>query len=169
VGGFSKGMRQKVAIARALVAEAPGRLPGRADLGVDPEASANVRGIVEELSAQGRTLVLCTHNLDEAARLCRRVAVVKGRVLALGPPRELARSAPSVAVEVEGEAAPLAQALSASGLSATAHGPHLFVGLARESDVPDLVARLIALGARIRRVEPRGQLEEIYLQLVSPG
>lgn len=167
VGGFSKGMRQKVAIARALVHEPKVVFLDEPTSGLDPEASANVRGIVEELSAQGRTIVLCTHNLDEAARLCGRVAVVKRRILAMGPPRELARSAPSVSIELEGDAAPMAQALSSAGFVAAAEGSVLDVTLARESDVPDVVSRLVALGARVRSVQPHRELEDAYLRLVA--
>ncbi|HEY3450096.1 MAG TPA: ABC transporter ATP-binding protein [Myxococcales bacterium] len=169
VGGFSKGMRQKVAIARALVHDPKVVFLDEPTSGLDPEASANVRGIVEELASQGRTIVLCTHNLDEAARLCRRVAVVKGRVLALGAPAELARSAPTVEIQIEGDAAPLLQALADSGLSATAEDSVLRVALAEESEVPALVARLVGLGARIRKVQPHRELEDTYLRLVAGG
>ena len=90
VGGFSKGMRQKVAIARALLHEPEIVYLDEPTSALDPSAAKTVRDFVATLRDAGRSVVVCTHNLDEAERLCDRVAIVDhGRVIATGTPREL--------------------------------------------------------------------------------
>jgi len=168
-GSFSKGMRQKLALARALVHEPKVVFLDEPTSGLDPEASATVRGLVSEIAGQGRTVVLCTHNLDEAARLCHRVAVIKGRILAMGKPAELAPRAEIVEIGLEGDAGPVALALrGAPGVStAEARGDRLHIELADPKGVPELVSRLVGLGARVRSVQPASRaLERMYLELV---
>ncbi len=170
VGGFSKGMRQKLAIARALMHEPRLVFLDEPTSGLDPEASASVRELVQQLSGQGRTVVLCTHNLDEVERLCGRLAVIKGRILAMGPVRDLTSPSGAVEVELEGEAQGLCQPLRAEpGVVAVgAEGRLLKVDLADGAKVPELVAKLVSLGARIRGVRPgRRELERAYLELVK--
>ena len=91
VGTFSKGMRQKLAIARALLHEPEVLFLDEPTSGLDPQASRLVREFIAELKGQGRTIILTTHNLEEADRLCDRVAVISGHLLALDAPRELRR------------------------------------------------------------------------------
>ena len=170
VGGFSKGMRQKLAIARALIHEPQVIFLDEPTSGLDPEASATVRTLVESLAAEGRTLVLCTHNLDEAERLCDRVAVVKGRILALGTIDELRGPGAEVELELDGGAAGIAARLKgAAGIERVAgEGGRLRVGLADRDGVPELVARVVALGGRVRAVRPaQRELERVYLDLVA--
>jgi len=92
VGAFSKGMKQKLAIARAILHEPRLLFLDEPTSGLDPEASHLVRGFIVALKRQGRTIFLCTHNLDEAERLCDRVGVFKTRLLALNNPSELRKS-----------------------------------------------------------------------------
>jgi ABC-2 type transport system ATP-binding protein len=91
VGGFSKGMRQKLALARALLHEPDLVFLDEPTAGLDPEAAHMVRGYIRELREQGRTVFLCTHNLDEADRLCDRIAVFKTRLLVVDTPANLRR------------------------------------------------------------------------------
>jgi len=91
VGTFSKGMRQKLAIARALLHEPEVLFLDEPTSGLDPQAAKLVREFIAELKKEGRTIILCTHNLEEADRLCDRVAVVSGHLLALDSPGELRR------------------------------------------------------------------------------
>jgi ABC-2 type transport system ATP-binding protein len=170
VGGYSKGMRQKLAIARALVHEPRVVFLDEPTAGLDPEASATVRELVEEIARGGRTVVLCTHNLDEAARLCHRVAVIKGRILVVGRPADLVKGSPLIEVSLAGPAQPVAAALvGIPGLvSASGEGEMLKVELTDVDGVPDLVARLVGLGARVRSVRPAArELERVYLELVQ--
>ena len=91
VGGFSKGMRQKLAIARALLHEPPVLFLDEPTSALDPEAARVVRDFIEELSGQGRTIFICTHNLDEADRLCDRIGVIKQRLIRVDAPEALRR------------------------------------------------------------------------------
>ncbi len=77
VGGFSKGMRQKLAIVRTLVHSPKVVFLDEPTSGLDPESARTVRDAVAELAAEGRTLLLCSHNLAEVERLCTRVAIIK--------------------------------------------------------------------------------------------
>lgn len=89
VGSFSKGMRQKLAIARALLHEPPLLFLDEPTAGLDPEAARTVRDFIAELQGAGRTIFLCTHNLDEADRLCDRIGVIKQRLISVDTPGRL--------------------------------------------------------------------------------
>ena len=91
VGSFSKGMRQKLAIARALLHEPKVLFLDEPTSGLDPEAAKLVRDFIEELKAEGRTIFLCTHNLDEADRLCGRIGIFKTRLITVDSPANLRR------------------------------------------------------------------------------
>ncbi len=91
VSTFSKGMRQKIAIARALVHDPKVLFLDEPTSGLDPLAAKTVRDFLSELGQEGRTIFLNTHNLDEAERLCDRIAVLNTRLVAVGSPRELTR------------------------------------------------------------------------------
>ncbi|MFQ5593939.1 MAG: ATP-binding cassette domain-containing protein [Anaerolineae bacterium] len=91
VGGFSKGMRQKLAIARALLHEPPVLFLDEPTAGLDPQAARTVRDFIEELRTEGRTTLLTTHNLDEAERLCDRIGVLNTRLVAVDTPENLRR------------------------------------------------------------------------------
>ncbi|HEX9109250.1 MAG TPA: ABC transporter ATP-binding protein, partial [Longimicrobiales bacterium] len=90
VGTYSKGMKQRLALARALLHDPELLFLDEPTSALDPVASRQVHERVEALRRRSRTIVLCTHNLVEAQRLCHRVAVLRqGRLLALGTPAEL--------------------------------------------------------------------------------
>ena len=80
-GTFSKGMRQKLAIARALIHEPRTLFFDEPTAGLDPEAAHMLRSFIDDLRKGGRTIFLCTHNLDEADRLCDRIGVFKTHLL----------------------------------------------------------------------------------------
>ncbi|MEK7324362.1 MAG: ABC transporter ATP-binding protein, partial [Chloroflexota bacterium] len=85
-GSFSKGMRQKLAIARALLHEPKLVFLDEPTSGLDPEAAKLVRDFIAELKAEGRTIFMCTHNLDEAERLCGRIGIFKTRLITVDSP-----------------------------------------------------------------------------------
>jgi len=89
VGEFSKGMRQKLAIARALLHEPPLLFLDEPTSGLDPDAARTVREFIQELRGQGRTIFICTHNLDEADRLCDRIGVIRQRLICVDTPARL--------------------------------------------------------------------------------
>jgi ABC-2 type transport system ATP-binding protein len=169
VGGFSKGMRQKLAIVRTLVHEPDVIFLDEPTSGLDPQSARTVRDAVAELAAEGRTLVLCSHNLAEVERLCTRVAVIKNSLRAVASLTELRREGLALDVEVEGDAARFLPALAAlpKPPKAQAEGGRLRVRLAEKAQAPDVVAALVAAGARIHGVTRAARpLEEAYLELV---
>jgi ABC-2 type transport system ATP-binding protein len=173
-GGYSKGMKQRLALARALIHEPQLIYLDEPTSGLDPLAARQVRELITHLSRQeGRTVFLCTHNLVEAQRLCDRVAVLQhGRLLALGTPVELGQRLvhhQRVEIEVSPDDRPrAAEVLGAfPGLAElTLEGDVVNVsGVSRER-IPDLVAALVGAGVRMYRVtaqEPT--LEDVYFAL----
>ena len=91
-GTFSKGMKQKLAIARALIHDPQVLFLDEPTASLDPEASKTVRDFILELKKEKRTIFLNTHLLDEAEKICDRVAILKTRLIATGTPQELRRS-----------------------------------------------------------------------------
>lgn len=173
VGTFSKGMRQKLAIARALLHDPTVVFLDEPTAGLDPEAARTVREFVKGLRAQGRTIFLTTHNLPEADELCDTIAVFERRLLRVGSPRELRASlfGHGTVVRVAGAAAAFVDAARAVARvrEVEASDDTLFVQI-DEPDVvnPVLIDALRAAGARIRYVEPwRRSLEDVYLKLVG--
>jgi ABC-2 type transport system ATP-binding protein len=93
VGGFSGGMKRRLNLAAALIHDPPMLLLDEPTAGVDPQSRNNILDLVRDLASQGRTIVYTTHYMEEAARLCDRVAILdKGRILALGTVHELVES-----------------------------------------------------------------------------
>ena len=92
LGGFSKGMRQRMALARTIIHSPEIVFLDEPTSGLDPVASREVHQLILGLRDQGRTVFLATHNLNEAERLCDRVAVLaRGKALAMGTTHELAQ------------------------------------------------------------------------------
>src|SRR5207245_3722553 len=86
---FSRGMKQKMAIARAALHEPRVLFLDEPTTGLDPDAAKTVREFIVALRGEGRTVFLCTHNLDEADRLCDRIAFFRHRVLRIANPDQL--------------------------------------------------------------------------------
>ena len=92
VGTFSKGTKQKIAIARALIHDPKVLFLDEPTANLDPEAAKTVRDFILELKKEKRTIFLNTHNLDEAERLCDRIGILKTRLVAVDSPKNLERS-----------------------------------------------------------------------------
>lgn len=177
VGGFSKGMRQRLAIARALLHEPEVVFLDEPTSGLDPEAARAIRVLVHELRARGATIVLATHNLAEAEQLSDQVVVFKTRLLAQGTPAELRTRLAGRGTRVHvGPLSPEREAVVRAALAAwaparevTLDGGVLDVGLeAPEHDNAALVALLVAHAVPVTWVEPRTvSLETVYLRLVE--
>ena len=173
VGTFSKGMRQKLAIARALLHEPKVLFLDEPTSGLDPEAARLIRQFIAGLKQAGRTIVMCTHNLDEADRLCDRIAILKGQLLALDTPTALRRKlyGRAVVFHLRQTAPRHAQALENFDFvqSVKMVGNKLIVGLDDPDEHnPTLVRALVQAGADIQFVgELRRRLEDVYLQLVK--
>ena len=175
VGGFSKGMRQKVAIARALLHEPEVLYLDEPTSALDPSAAKAVRDFVATLRDAGRSIVVCTHNLDEAERLCDRIGIMNGTLLRVDTPAGLRRQgrAASVRVDLVGARRPLSFLHLLSTLpfvaGARADDGALLVELGDpRGDNPELVRALVDAGARIVGVREEAlTLERVYLDLVG--
>jgi ABC-2 type transport system ATP-binding protein len=176
VGGYSKGMRQRVAIARALLHEPRVIYLDEPTSALDPEAAKSIRQLVATLRDEGRSIVLCTHNLDEAERVCDRIGILNGRLLAEGTPAELRRRGRAAATRVALDGGPVDASDLAAMLgslpfvrNARAEGGDLWVELAEpRRDTPELVRELVTRGARVLAVaEDVASLEQVYLELVG--
>jgi ABC-2 type transport system ATP-binding protein len=91
-GTFSKGMKQKLAIARSLIHDPQILFMDEPTVNLDPESSKTVRDFILELKKEKRTIFLNTHNLDEAQKICDRIAILNTKLMAIGTPAELERS-----------------------------------------------------------------------------
>jgi ABC-2 type transport system ATP-binding protein len=173
VATFSKGMRQKLAIARALLHEPKILFLDEPTSGLDPEAARMVRQFIADLREEGRTIVMCTHNLDEADRLCDRIAVLKTSLLALDTPTALRQKlfGRSVVFHLQEATQKYADVLGGFDYvqSVQTMNNKLVVQLDDpETHNPELVRTLVQAGADIQFVgELRRRLEDVYLQLVN--
>jgi len=172
-GTFSKGMRQKLAIARALIHEPSVLFLDEPSAGLDPESSKLVRDFIEELREAGRTIFICTHNLDEADRLCDRIAVFNRQLRIVDTPDGLRK-------QIYGRKVVYHFAQDGSEfVSIVEKSPHVkevetidnkIVLSIDEPELhnPEIIRALVGAGAEIQFVgEIRHSLEDIYLQLVD--
>jgi ABC-2 type transport system ATP-binding protein len=170
---LSKGLKQRVALARSLLHDPPIAMLDEPTSGLDPASAREVRDLVLSLRAQGRTILLCTHNLDEVERVADRVAVLSRRLIAMGTPASLRNKlfAPRVRVTLSQPAEPFAAVLRSAGFSDVhVDGRVLLVGIANTAVLtPDVVRRLVEAGAGVETVmAEQPPLEDVYLKLLNP-
>jgi ABC-2 type transport system ATP-binding protein len=171
-GAFSKGMKQRLALARALIHEPPVLFLDEPTAGLDPEAAEEVCSLIKKLGEQGRTIFLSTHNLAEAEQLCQRIAIFAGRLIALDSPQNLRRQMFQrfSIVRLQTVSQPILDALGKLPLvrSIQSEGDRIKVELSDpEKDLPEVVQVVVQAGGRVIEVsEERHSLEEIYLNLV---
>ena len=185
MAGFSKGMKQKVALARALIHEPAILFLDEPTSGLDPLAARSVRELILGLKRSNRSIILCTHDLDEAERLADQVAIIRqGHIVALDTPSTLRKQATGetlVLIELVGECPlhletlatiegvhnPLFREKKATGsLSSLAQPPGLIVEYQTPQPKivnPQVLSRLITAGAQVVTVtcETRS-LEDVY-------
>ncbi len=172
-GSFSKGMKQKLAIARAILHEPRTLFLDEPTAGLDPEAAKLVRDFIEDLKTEGRTIFLCTHNLDEADRLCDRVGVFKQRLIKVDSPGRLRNSLFGRTVEFQLKRVEPALADRARAWPFVKHveveDNRLRLALDEpETANPVIVKALVEAGAEVQFVsEVRHSLEDVYLSLIN--
>jgi ABC-2 type transport system ATP-binding protein len=173
VGTYSKGMKQRLALARALVHEPEVIFLDEPTAALDPEAAREVRELVRNLSHEGRTIFLSTHNLTEAEQLCSRIAVVQTHLLALDTPANLRQRLfrRQVVVQLDGlseSIVELVRGLPFVRNTETIENQIVVELNEPEKTRPELVRHIVEAGGRIMAVsEQQHSLEEVYLNLMN--
>jgi ABC-2 type transport system ATP-binding protein len=167
---LSKGLKQRVALARTLLHGPDVVLLDEPTSGLDPESARDVRRLVVRLRDERRAVLISTHNLDEAERVADRVAVLEGRLIATGTPEALRSRlfGRRVRIELRADLARYAAALQASGADVRMleNGMSIAVDGAALS-APAIVKTLVSLGADVEAVIPEEpSLEDVYLHLL---
>ncbi|MHB8394225.1 MAG: ABC transporter ATP-binding protein [Candidatus Dormibacteria bacterium] len=177
VEGFSRGMRQRLHLARGLLHDPPVLFFDEPTIGVDPVGAREVRQLVADLARSGKTILLTTHYMFEADSLCDRIAVIaKGKIVAQGSPSQLKAGVSDrtvVEVKAYGIGAPVLERMRAlAGVESVAmevsDQAQLLVVQARDAD--QLTGRLLQLleGVRVERIAAREPtLEDAYVALVT--
>ena len=170
-GTFSKGMKQKLAVARALIHDPEVLFLDEPTANLDPESAKTVRDFILELKKEKKTVFLNTHNLDEAQRICDRIAILNTKLMATGTPEELERTVKGRQTVIQltrvgdGVAKAL-QKLSVGNLAID--GSRVSFDVADPSkENPPVVRAIVEAGGEIQLVTVQGStLEDAYLKLV---
>jgi ABC-2 type transport system ATP-binding protein len=175
LAAFSRGMKQKAAIARALVHEPAILLLDEPATALDPEMTQTLRELIISLRAQHRAILLCTHDLDEAQRISDRVVIVdRGRIVREGPTDELrAAGRPSFRAEVVGDEGTVRATLLSAGVAVELVSPST-AGLEVRWSTDDpaetntrVLRALLDAGARVISVNAETRsLEDAYLAII---
>lgn len=173
VGTFSKGMKQKLAIARALLHEPRVVLLDEPTSGLDPESARTVREMIRDMRAAGKTMLVCTHNLEEAERLSDRLAIVRQRLIRFDTAENLRRElfGRRVVMRLDSRATDVEDVVRrlphVRGVSASNRTLTLDVA-DPERHNPDVIKAVVEAGGRIQFVdEERFTLEDVYLRLIG--
>lgn len=173
VGGFSKGMKQKIAIARALIHDPKYIFLDEPTASLDPVAAKIVREYILELKGRGKTILINTHNLSEAERICDTVALMKNRMVKIGNPKELAKGLFTRTISITMQSIPPTLMKEIESLvlvsQAQVKGNQLILHVRNpEEDNPKVLAWLLKQGAQIQFVnEEEHSLEDVYLKLIE--
>ncbi len=170
-GGFSKGMKQRLALARAFIHQPDILFLDEPTAGLDPVAAKEVNDLITHISRdEGRTVLLATHHLHDAQRLCARVAILEhGHVVAQGSPQALAQrygQAQPLEIEVDAAYAARAVALLQTHAAQVARSGAVITVAASREQIPALTAALAGAGIPVYRVTPgEPTLEDVYFAL----
>ena len=178
VGAFSKGMKQKLAIARTLVHEPPILLLDEPTSGLDPESAKEIRDLISGLSQRkNHTILLCTHHLEDAERLCSRVMIInRGSRIIIGTPQELRnRTSNKTAIEIILKVYDLRLVRAVEEVEQVSEvtvdksrGRLVITAEDPDNSTPEIVRRIVYSGGEILSVSiAQPSLEEAYLKFVK--
>ena len=172
VSDYSKGMKQKVAIARALIHDPKLLFFDEPTANLDPESSRVVRDYILQLKKEGKTIFINTHNLGEAQRICDRIGILKTKLLAVNTPEQLEKSVWGSRTEVQVEKVSnrilaAVRKLKPQDLSVEENRIILTVADPQKQN-PDFVQAIVSAGGRIQYVtQLTPGLEETYLKVIE--
>ncbi len=172
VGTFSKGTKQKIAIARALIHEPQVLFLDEPTANLDPEAAKTVRDFILELKKEKRTIFINTHNLSEVERLCDRIGILKGKLITVDAPSNLQRSLRKRQTivhmqSISEEAVSAAQKVNGVSAARVVDNKLVLDMADPERDNPQVIRAIVAAGGDIQFVsELRSSLEDVYLKLI---
>ncbi len=170
-GTFSKGMKQKLAIARALIHDPQVLFMDEPTVNLDPESSKTVRDFVLDLKKEKRTIFLNTHNLDEARRICDKIGILNTKLMVMGTPEELERSVSGrkTVIQLEQASNEVLAALRKMPVGNIAvDGNRLTIDVTNpEKENAAIVDAVVRAGGHVQSVTVVGStLEDAYLKLV---
>ncbi len=171
-GTFSKGMKQKLAIARAVIHDPQVLFLDEPTANLDPEASKTVRDFIVALKKEKKTIFLNTHMLEEADKICDRIGIMKTKLIAVGTPEKLRKSlfARTTIVKLETVNEAIISAVRKLGIGnvEVANGNKLLISVKDSNkENPNIVHAIDAAGGRIQSVSPNNPaLEDVYLKLI---
>jgi ABC-type multidrug transport system ATPase subunit len=173
VGGYSTGMKSRLALARAIIPDPELLLLDEPTAGLDPEAARAVLALIDWMADSGKTIVMCTHLLLEAEGIADQVVIVdRGASIVSGSPGELAQKywPPTVVLDAENRELLFDKIETMEGIVSLERNGHALIELDDLGRVPDLVAKLTRAKIRLTRVEPRTpSLEELYFVIQQKG
>jgi ABC-2 type transport system ATP-binding protein len=173
VGGFSKGMKQKIAIARAFIHNPRYVFLDEPTASLDPQASKTVRDYILDLKAHGITVIINTHNLTEAERICDQVALIKNTLIRVGNPKTLERTIFARTINITLTTIPPDLEHTITRLPGVSlkkiEGNQLSLDVKDPTtDNPRIITWLIQQGLKVEYVtEEEHTLEDVYLKLLA--
>ncbi len=172
VGSFSKGMKQKLAIARALIHDPEILFMDEPTANLDPESAKTVREFILSLRKEKKTIFLNTHNLDEAQRVCDRIGILNSKLMAIGSPEELEHSVSGrkTVIQLKQVTEAILESITKLGVKNLVRDSNkITVDISSpEEENPDIVSAIVSAGGRIETVSVVGSaLEDAYLKLVK--
>lgn len=171
-GSFSKGMKQKLAIARALIHEPEVLFLDEPTVNLDPESAKTVRDFLLDMKKEKKTIFLNTHNLYEAQRVCDRIAILNTKLMAIGTPEELEQSVTGrkTVIQLERVDDAVLNALKKLSIGKlTSDNNRLTIDVMNpEKENPAIVRTIVEAGGNVQSVTVVGStLEDAYLKLVK--
>ncbi|HEY1591127.1 MAG TPA: ABC transporter ATP-binding protein [Solirubrobacteraceae bacterium] len=173
-GALSKGLRQRVALARSLLSDPEVLFLDEPTSGLDPVAARDVHDLIAQLRERGVTIFLTTHRLEEAERLCDRVAILNTTLRMIGSPEELRERlfARSLVIRtrapLEDPEALFGDAPAVDGWRRNGSGEYVLEVSEPEAAAPAITRALVEAGADVLSIaESRHSLEDVYLELID--